>query len=783
MFKKKLIKYYQIKSFALLLLSALLFAVFFSFSEFSYNYSSTGFSSYYNSYFFTKNSVTSFLLQQFGIAIYLLPVVFLIWSYRLFFNLKNRFAFLKVILLLIIITIAPLIIFTDTPDMGGILGSFLDNTFSNFSNYYLVLNIILCVLLFFVSGITISNLLTVLKIISFAAFTIFKIIYIYIFKSRSSLASYLKEVRHVKNNFNTVPESKLSAAFASLDKDLWDSNLATSISENSINKDTDNTKTNPIQDHEITKEDTSNKINFSSLFKNHSNEDNNINKTNNTHNKIKKGSIFSNNLENTSNVNNYSSYFLSTDLLDSKEERSSINTQEIKEIALKLEKVIQEFGINGKIVNIQTGPVVTLFEITIPPGIKTSKLTSLEADVALRMKAFSVRIAVVPGKDVIGIEIPNIKRKTVYLRKLLENKLFTKTEMALPINLGLDISGKPVIADLATMPHLLVAGTTGSGKSVAVNAMILSLLYKLSPKQCKMIMIDPKMLELSIYQDIPHLLSPVVTDPKKAIYALKWAVKQMEHRYSLMSYLGVRNINGYNEKIKDNIFISTIKASILEKDGFELDFPFMPYIIVIIDEMADLMMVAGKEIEAAVQRLAQMARAAGIHLIMATQRPSVDVITGTIKANFPTRISFQVSSRIDSTTILGDKGAEQLLGKGDMLYMMGVGRLLRVHGPFVSDKEVDRVVELLKQIDTPQYIKDVTEDKEISENTNSDNNIDELYNDVIELIKQEKKVSTSYIQRRFQIGYNRAARIVESLEENGVISKASATGKRDILIN
>ncbi|KAL0263835.1 UNVERIFIED_CONTAM: hypothetical protein PYX00_011135 [Menopon gallinae] len=468
---------------------------------------------------------------------------------------------------------------------------------------------------------------------------------------------------------------------------------------------------------------------------------------------------------------------------DNKEERSSMSTQEIKELAIRLEQVIKEFGIDGKIVNIQPGPVVTLFEITIPPGVKTSKVISLETDIALRMKAFSVRIAVVPGKDVIGIEIPNQKRKTVYLRKLLEHKAFTKSEAALPLILGLEISGKPVVVDLATMPHLLVAGTTGSGKSVAINDMILSLLYKLSPQQCKMIMIDPKMLELSIYQDIPHLLTPVVTDPKKAIYALKWAVKQMEHRYNLMSYLGVRNISGYNAKLKDISAISAIKASILEKEGYELDFPFMPYIIVIIDEMADLMLVAGKEIEAAVQRLAQMARAAGIHLIMATQRPSVDVITGTIKANFPTRISFQVSSRIDSNTILGDKGAEQLLGKGDMLYMMGVGRLLRVHAPFVSDKEVDTVVSILKEMATPEYINDITTEKGTSESKNEDDHLDELYDEVVNLIKQEQKVSTSYIQRRFQIGYNRAARIIESLEENGVISKASATGKREILIS
>lgn len=469
--------------------------------------------------------------------------------------------------------------------------------------------------------------------------------------------------------------------------------------------------------------------------------------------------------------------------------------EEMQERAHQLEQILNEFGIRGEITQIRPGPVVTLFELKPAPGIKTSRVIGLAEDIARSMSALSARIATVPGQNVIGIELPNVKRETVYLREVLEKPSFKKEDLKLPLILGKNIGGEEVIADLARMPHLLVAGTTGSGKSVSINVMILSLLYKLSSDQCKFIMIDPKMLELSIYDGIPHLLTPVVTDPKKAVIALKWAVKEMERRYRAMSQLNVRNIDGFNVRLQEvqktgEILIRRIQTGFDVETGkpvFEnqtLDFECLPYIVIVVDEMADLMLVAGKEIEAAVQRLAQMARAAGIHLIMATQRPSVDVITGTIKANFPTRISFQVTSKIDSRTILGEQGGEQLLGQGDMLYMSGAGRMMRVHGPFVRDEEVGRIVQFLKKQSTPSYIEGLTDDPqedggEGKDSENSDG--DELYTKALELIRSEKKVSTSFIQRHLQIGYNRAARIVDQMEKNGVISPANHVGKREIL--
>ncbi len=464
-------------------------------------------------------------------------------------------------------------------------------------------------------------------------------------------------------------------------------------------------------------------------------------------------------------------------------EQKNINSNEIKSNAIKLEQIMLEFGIKGKITGYQTGPVVTLYEISIPPGIKSAKLIALEKDIALRMKANSVRIAIIPGRDVIGLEYPNQKRQTVFIRNLLETHHFKNKSLNLPLILGDSINGSPIIADLSTMPHLLIAGTTGSGKSVSVNAMILSLLYGLSPDECKFIMIDPKMLELSIYQDIPHLLTPVVTDPKQALQALKWAVREMENRYRLMSLLGVRNIKGFNEKIQNEKEIEEIKQKLEEQGDYDTSFSSLPYIVVVIDEMADLMLTSGKDVESAVQRLAQMARASGIHLIMATQRPSVDVITGTIKANFPTRISFQVSSPIDSRTILGTQGAEQLLGKGDMLYMPGVGRIQRVHGPFVSDKEVEDVVTHLKSLGSPNYIESIfiEDSQDPAAGISSEENKDALYNEVINIMKQDGKFSISYIQRKLQIGYNRAARIIEQLEDDGVISKPNSLGKRELL--
>jgi S-DNA-T family DNA segregation ATPase FtsK/SpoIIIE len=479
----------------------------------------------------------------------------------------------------------------------------------------------------------------------------------------------------------------------------------------------------------------------------------------------------------------------------SKTKAQKMDQREIQRASEALSQVLSDFGVKGDIVGANSGPVVTLYELEPAPGIKSSRIIGLADDIARSMSAVSARVAVVTGRNVIGIELPNPKRETVYLREVFEHKDYQSHAAKLPLALGKDINGVPVIVDLAKMPHLLVAGTTGSGKSVSVNTMILSLLYMLPPEKCRFIMVDPKMLELSVYDDIPHLLTPVVTDPKKAVTAMKWAVKEMEQRYQAMSRLGVRNIEGYNSRIQD----AQDKGEILHRrvqTGFDretgkpvfedqvMPLETLPYIVVIVDEMADLMLVAGKDIEAAIQRLAQMARAAGIHLIMATQRPSVDVITGTIKANFPVRISFQVTSKIDSRTILGEMGAEQLLGQGDMLYMAGGGRITRVHGPFVADNEVESIVSYLKAQGQPDYVDDVT----VAEDDDDDDggafkgeSGDALYDQALAIILRERKVSTSFLQRHLQVGYNRAARIIEKLEEEGVISQPNHAGKREIL--
>ena len=460
-----------------------------------------------------------------------------------------------------------------------------------------------------------------------------------------------------------------------------------------------------------------------------------------------------------------------------------------------LEGVLKDYSIEGSIETVQHGPVVTRYDLKPAPGLRSQRVISLSDDIARSMLAESVRVAMVPGKNVIGVELPNKKREIVSLRHLLEDEKFQNSNLKLPLCLGQDIAGTPVIADLSTMPHLLIAGTTGSGKSVGVNSMIISLLYKHTPDTCRFIMIDPKMLELSVYDGIPHLLTPVVTDPKKAITALKWAVREMENRYSLMSKLAVRNIENYNERLllakkKGEILNQTIQVGFDAETGQpifeekEIDLTPLPFIVILIDEVADLMLVAGKEIEAAVQRLAQMARAAGIHVVMATQRPSVDVITGTIKANFPTRISFQVTSKIDSRTILGEQGAEQLLGKGDMLFMGGGGKVTRVHGPFLDDTEVEKITSFLISQSVPDYDETITE--EYSNDTlengfDSNNSKDELYDEAVKLVIREQKASTSFIQRYFRIGYNRAATIIEKMEENNIISKPGRAGKREII--
>jgi S-DNA-T family DNA segregation ATPase FtsK/SpoIIIE len=482
-------------------------------------------------------------------------------------------------------------------------------------------------------------------------------------------------------------------------------------------------------------------------------------------------------------------------------DRQPLNKSELDTNSRALEGVLGDFGVRGDIVKAHPGPVVTLYELEPAPGIKSSRVIGLADDIARSMSALSARVAVVPGRNAIGIELPNVHREKVYLRELLAVKDGNESVAKLPLCLGKNIGGESIIVDLARMPHLLIAGTTGSGKSVAINTMILSLVYRLRPDQCRLIMVDPKMLELSVYDGIPHLLTPVVTDPKKAVVALKWAVREMEERYKKMSKLGVRNIDGYNARLveaksKGEELTRTVHTGFDKETGKavyedeKLDLEPLPYIVIIVDEMADLMMVAGKDIEGAVQRLAQMARAAGLHVILATQRPSVDVITGTIKANFPTRISFQVTSKIDSRTILGEMGAEQLLGQGDMLYMAGGGRISRVHGPFVSDEEVEKVVRHLKSQGQPEYLEAVTaeeptdEDGAVFDSTGmgGDGGGADLFAQAVAIVKRDRKASTSYIQRRLQIGYNRAASLMERMELEGIVGQPNHAGKREILV-
>ncbi len=484
-------------------------------------------------------------------------------------------------------------------------------------------------------------------------------------------------------------------------------------------------------------------------------------------------------------------------------QRHHLSDEALEENARMLESVLDDYGVKGDIVSVRPGPVVTMYELEPAPGLKASRVIGLADDIARSMSALSARVSTVPGRSVIGIELPNDNREMVVLREILSTRDFGDGNQKLPLALGKDIGGDPIVSNLAKMPHLLIAGTTGSGKSVAINTMILSLLYKLTPDECRLIMIDPKMLELSVYDGIPHLLSPVVTDPKKAVVALKWVVAEMEDRYRKMSKMGVRNIDGYNGRVadalaKNEMFSRTVQTGFDDETGepvFETE-EFapekMPYIVVIVDEMADLMMVAGKEIEACIQRLAQMARASGIHLIMATQRPSVDVITGTIKANFPTRISFQVTSKVDSRTILGEMGAEQLLGMGDMLYMAGGGKITRCHGPFVSDEEVEEVVNHLKAFGPPEYVGGVQDGPEDEKASNIDavlgltggntDGEDALYDTAVQIAITDRKCSTSYIQRKLAIGYNKAARLVEQMEEEGIVSAANHVGKREILV-
>jgi len=483
------------------------------------------------------------------------------------------------------------------------------------------------------------------------------------------------------------------------------------------------------------------------------------------------------------------------------EKVTKMGAEALEQNARMLESVLEDFGVQGEIHDVRPGPVVTLYELEPARGVKSSRVIGLADDIARSMSAISARVAVVPGRNAIGIELPNTDRQTVFLRELLASKDYEATKARLPVVLGKDIGGAPVVADLASMPHLLVAGTTGSGKSVGINTMILSLLYRHSPESLRFIMVDPKMLELSIYDGIPHLLTPVVTEPKKAVVALKWAVREMEERYRNMSKLGVRNLAAFNKRIVEakangEILTREVQTGFDKETGQpvmetqEFEFEPLPFIVIVIDEMADLMLVAGKDVEATVQRLAQMARAAGIHLVMATQRPSVDVITGTIKANFPTRISFQVTSKIDSRTILGEQGAEQLLGMGDMLFMAGGGRITRVHGAFVSDGEVEDIVGHLKKQGAPEYLESVTEEPEEGFDSpfipgpaqTDEDKANSLYDQAVNIVLRDRRASTSYIQRRLKIGYNKAATLIEEMEEQGVISGPNHKGQREVLV-
>ena len=478
----------------------------------------------------------------------------------------------------------------------------------------------------------------------------------------------------------------------------------------------------------------------------------------------------------------------------SERKESKVSDKQINQNRDLLTTTLNDFGINGKIISVNPGPFVTLYELEPAPGVKSSRVISLADDISRSMSSTSARIAVIPGKNSIGIELPNYNKETVYLREILESNIFVSKDDGIPLSLGKNIGGEPTIADLSRMPHLMIAGTTGSGKSVGINGMILSILYRFRPDECRLIMVDPKMIELSVYDGIPHLLSPVITNPKKAVVGLKWVVREMDDRYNRMSKLSVRTMEAFNEKAeeyrrKGKKFKRKIHTGYDDETGQplyseeEIEAKKMPFIVVVIDEMADLMLVARNDIEHLVQSLAQKARAAGIHLIMATQRPSVDVVTGTIKANFPTRIAFQVASKIDSRTILNEMGAEQLLGRGDMLYMSDGGKVVRVHGPFVSDDEVERVVGFIRKQETPEYIESITKEDGDGGNILSpqDDSEDALFSQAVSIIIKDKRVSTSYIQRKLQIGYNRAARIIEEMEEKGIISEPNSQGKREII--
>ncbi len=751
-------------SFVNLCISSWLIVSIYMFDKFNASLNSTSFKGHQIPIFVFNNTFTDILYQSFGYYIYFIPFPFLFWSYQYFFKKINKVSNIAIVSFALSFVIVPTTIsLIKGEEQGGVLGMLMHQTelFQAILPAFAVLSVLLCVnalnislMMFFKFLVTILEVLIGLLITGF---------------------------NFIKTAFATIAQIDLEVKL----EDKTAENESITIKSINKNENTSKVKYTKPQNSQTQPMQSQNTEQALQTF-----EPEKIRKKEIEIKQEYKEQQEPTNTQNPHQESEADVYSVDTSMFKSiEDETEAYSKKDLIEQGEKIELILNEFGVSGVIDNIQTGPLITLFEFIPASGIKISKVVGLETDLALKLKVKSVRIAPVMGKNTLGVEVPNKVRKNVLLGPLLKpHKL---KEHALPLALGKDIAGLPITIDLAKTPHMLVGGTTGSGKSVSINSMIISLIATLSPKDCKMIMIDPKMLELSVYEDIPHLLTPVVTNPEKAVSALKWAVREMEFRYFMMSQLGVRNIVNYNEKVKT---LETPKK-VLRQDllalkndenvdpkEYEVTVKHLPYIVVVIDEMADLMIVAGKEVEMLVQRLAQMARAAGIHVIMATQRPSVDVITGTIKANFPTRIAFQVSSKIDSRTILGTQGAESLLGKGDMLVMLGGASMKRVHGAFVSDKEVeDFVTNIKNNSEKPEYLEDITSEIKTQEGGQSGDQ-DELYNDVIEMIRQERKISTSFIQRKFQIGYNRAARIVDQLEENGIISPPSKTGKRDIFI-
>jgi DNA segregation ATPase FtsK/SpoIIIE, S-DNA-T family len=746
---KKIFMHNKVRSITLLILAVLLTVALGSYSQNdpSFNLSTVNEPANLLSYF--GSYLSDVLYQLIGVASFFVPITFVVWAYLIYKNGFLSYKALKIISLVvaiacICIVLSNIKINTLPADGGGVLGIYLLNIAIKHLEEFeqLILPITFLLSIFF---------LVLTLGIQFTAYIKFTS---YIRNFFVKMVSYIKIPKFDVNNFNSNVNQSSGGARAEV-------KIARAPIIAESNNDFDMRSASPTVENKIQV--------------------------------IKKESV----ARNISGAEQEAAILPSVDLLDEANDQhiKLQSSSELEEKARELLVVLGDFGVKGKVVEIRQGPVVTMYEFEPAAGTKSSRVIGLSDDIARSLSAHSTRIAVIPGRNALGIELPNEQRMFFRLKELVETEEFQDQNTLLPIILGKDLGGRPLIADLAKMPHLLVAGTTGSGKSVAINAMIMSLLYRYTPAECRMIMIDPKMLELSSYDNIPHLMTPVVTEPGKAVVALKWAVKEMENRYRLMSHLGVRSIANFNTKILEAIKDGKVLERRVQtgfdpetgKPVFEsvpIDMQKMPFIVVIVDEMADLMLVAGKDIETSIQRLAQMARAAGIHIIMATQRPSVDVITGVIKANFPSRISFKVTSKIDSRTILGEQGSEQLLGMGDMLYMGNSARILRVHGPFVDDKEVERVTSFLRTTGVPEYVSAVTESDEdfsADELDESDNN-DNIYKQALNIVRNERKTSISYIQRSLRIGYNRAANIIEEMEKNGILSAPNHSGKREVLL-